>query len=215
MSRELWRPVPRWEGLYEVSTRGRVRSLPRIGKLPTGQATKIPGRILRQRIGRREYLVVWLCRQDRGQNRRTHRLVAEAFLGLLPDQRSVEVNHIDGRRQNNRLENLELIDGHGNQVHALENGLHNSAKLSAQKVRELRALYFVERYSVAHLAKQFGILPRAVTAVLRGKTWTWVPTDLGCSCFPACEPGCLTLCGQPPNGAPKRRGRKRTSSAMR
>ena len=110
---EEWRPVKGWEGLYEVSNLGRVRSLDRYVVHKTivkKNYTKLmKGRILSQTINsQNKYLTVGL--HDGGSYRcvRVHRLVAEAFIPN-PDNLP-EVNHKDEDKSNNKVDNLEWCD---------------------------------------------------------------------------------------------------------
>jgi hypothetical protein len=88
---ETWLPIPGYEGRWDVSTEGRVRSLPR---------RRTRGGILRQRINKRGYMSLVLG----SETHEVHRLVALAFIGPRPVGH--EVRHIDGDRQNARASNL-------------------------------------------------------------------------------------------------------------
>ena len=116
---EEWMPVVGYEGLYEVSNHGRVRSLKRnttSGKILRGSARKNNGYVS---------LVLFKC--GKGQGKLVHRLVAEAFISnpeCKPD-----VNHIDGNKQNNRAENLVWCTPSENQQHSLTIGLRKRSIL--------------------------------------------------------------------------------------
>lgn len=97
-SNEIWKPVAGYEGLYEVSNTGRVKSTPRCG-------TK--GRILKQNVGARGYARVELSKGNRQKKHFVHRLVASAFIGPIPD--GLQVNHIDENKLNNRADNLNFM----------------------------------------------------------------------------------------------------------
>lgn len=96
MEQERWLPVPGWEGLYEVSDLGRVRSLDR----PNG----LRGRVRVLSVGSHGYLDVGLCDGGVRRTRLVHRLVLEAFVGPCPEGQ--EACHADSDRTNNRLSNL-------------------------------------------------------------------------------------------------------------
>lgn len=100
---EKWRPVVGFEGKYAVSDRGRVRSLH-------------TGRLLVQRLWNSGYPSVQLWAGNKAHSRSVHRLMGEAFLGLV---HGLQVNHIDGDKENNRLENLEIVTASENLKHAV------------------------------------------------------------------------------------------------
>lgn len=103
---EVWRAVPGYEGLYQVSDLGRVQSVARAGT---------SGRILKPDtcFGYRRYA---LCKNNVTTRHRAHRLVAEAF---IPNpENKPQVNHINGVKTDNRAENLEWCTGSENQTHS-------------------------------------------------------------------------------------------------
>lgn len=114
------------------------------------------------------YMTVWLT-QAKGPVC-VHRLVALAFIGAIP--KGYHVNHLDGDKTNNRLENLEITTCIGNLQHAWTTGLIQVAKpkLNAQQVLEIRQHAALgEKY--ADLASQFKIDPSGVSDIVLRKTW--------------------------------------------
>ena len=115
-------PVKGYEGIYEVSDTGVVRSIDRTIQCRTETVLTRKGIVLAQNPHKdTSYLLVSLWKGNKGTSFYVHRLVAEAFLPnlrLLP-----EVNHKDGDRQNNVLTNLEWVTSLGNKLHAIETGL--------------------------------------------------------------------------------------------
>lgn len=103
---EYWKPIPGYEGLYEISSYGRVKSLARRTNNQYGKTDHIlsPG----WTHNKQSYLFISLCKDGKRKNYLVHRLVAEAFIpnpGNLP-----QVNHKDQNRQNNCVDNLEWCD---------------------------------------------------------------------------------------------------------
>jgi hypothetical protein len=92
---EAWAPIPRYQGLYEASSLGRIRSLRRKGA---------PGGVIRQTVNMNWYLQVGLCRNGRRVTRVVHQLIASAFLGPPPP--GLEIRHLNGDQMNNRSSNL-------------------------------------------------------------------------------------------------------------
>ena len=105
---EEWRPVVGYEGLYEVSNTGRVRSLDMYVKSRYGNYRLHKGKVLSPAKDKNGYLKVNLCYNGKDKIIRVHRLVTEAFIPN-PDNLP-EVNHKDEDKTNNRVENLEWCD---------------------------------------------------------------------------------------------------------
>lgn len=104
MNEEIWKPVVGYEGLYEVSSYGRVRSLDRYDS----KNRFWKGRILKLSDDGRGYLDVQLCSNGKVKHHLVHRMVAQAFIPN-PDNLP-QVNHRDEDKTNNRVENLEMCD---------------------------------------------------------------------------------------------------------
>jgi hypothetical protein len=117
-----WVAVPGWEGQYEVSDLGLVRSVDRV----TTHGRKIKGQILAQSGRRGPYPVVGLYRGGkRVESRTVHSIVAEAFLGPCPP--GLEVRHLDGDSRNARADNLEYGTRGENMLDRVRHGTHNHA----------------------------------------------------------------------------------------
>src|SRR5690242_190605 len=114
---EQWRPVVGYEGAYEVSDHGRVRSLMR--EVPAGQrggTRLVPGRLLVAPLGRNGYRQVTLRRRTH----LVHALVATAFLGERPP--GLEVCHNDGDSENNAVANLRYDTVSENRLDTVRHG---------------------------------------------------------------------------------------------
>lgn len=126
---EEWRPVVGYEGSYEVSDQGRVRSLERTieahGEIRSGHTRLLKGRVLRHGIGRGGYHRVALVRQCHVAVRFVHRLVLEAFVGPAPE--GMECCHNNGDKADNRLVNLRWGTRSENMYDKIRHGVHHEA----------------------------------------------------------------------------------------
>lgn len=182
---EAWKPVPGYEGLYEVSDHGRVRSLARMVRrsdLRGGGMNRCRGKILKPRPNFQRRLAVSLSVGGTSKNASVHRLVMAAFVGTCPD--GCEVNHKDGNCQNNRLSNLEYCTHQQNQLHAHRNGLlrppwyrgesHPRALVTEDDVRNIRTLR-VKGHGLRQLASRFGVGVSTISAICTRRNWSHVP----------------------------------------
>ena len=113
MEQEQWKPIQEFNGEYEVSNLGRVRSMKRYYGLV--------GRIMPQTIQRKGYYAVTFWMNNKAYCRKVHRLVIEAFTPN-PDNLPC-INHIDGNKLNNHVSNLEWCTYQANMQHAVRTGL--------------------------------------------------------------------------------------------
>lgn len=117
-----WLPVANYEGLYEVSELGQIRSLDREVIGADGVVYPFKGSILSCKPHiTLNYPIVSLWKNNKGTTYYVHRLVCEAFYKIDPLRN--EVNHIDGNRQNNHYLNLEWCTSQENKLHAISSGL--------------------------------------------------------------------------------------------
>lgn len=107
---EIWKAIPGYEGIYEASTLGRIRSLDRITIDKNGNNKKIKGRMLKLSLAPRDrYYSVELYKSSKIKKYRVHQLIGEVFLNHKPNGSETVVNHKNNDPLDNRLINLELI----------------------------------------------------------------------------------------------------------
>lgn len=156
---ERWRAVVGYEGTYEVSDLGRVRSA-KTKKLKALTITKTDPR---------PYLGLW--KHNRQEIARPHRLVLEAFVGERPE--GMEGCHNDGNPANNRLSNLRWDTPKNNHADKVRHGTTNrgercgTAKLTAKQVASIRADTRLQRV----IAAEYGILQNHVSRIKSGVRW--------------------------------------------
>lgn len=123
-SDSIWADIPGYEGIYQVSTSGSVRSLPRIVKqrnMYKQIEKQCPMRVLHASTDVYGYKIVSLCNGGKRKTAKVHRLVADAFLEKIDGK--TQVNHKDGNKGNNAVSNLEWCNGSENKLHAFKIGL--------------------------------------------------------------------------------------------
>ena len=118
---EIWKDIKGFEGYYQVSNMGRIKSLDRYVRGNKDSKLHIKERIIKGGIETRGYSFVSLNKNGTRTYARIHRLVAEAFLENPFNK--PEVNHIDGNKQNNTVSNLEYCTRTENEQHAYKIGL--------------------------------------------------------------------------------------------
>jgi len=131
---EQWLPVIGYEGSYEVSNFGNIRSLTRVVSNGTHGAYTKPGRYISKQTTKKGYKVVHLCKNGTERRKSVHSLVLEAFFGSRPSDRH-QCNHKDGVKANNILDNLEWCTPSENRIHALKTGLADMTHLVKAKKR--------------------------------------------------------------------------------
>ena len=176
-----WKAIPGWEGMYEVSTGGLVRSVDRVVPIRTRAngrkgSQRWEGKVLASRAAKNGYPMVILSRgAGRGAHSYVHQLVLLAFVGPCPE--GLEVCHNNGRRTDNRLENLRYDTRSANAMDRHAHGTFNprrgedcpSAKLCERDVRWVREN--VGGMSQRAMARVLGVGHRTVGAVIRGESW--------------------------------------------
>lgn len=182
ISREIWKSLDglsynnfEFEG-YEVSNKGRLRSVDRLVIDKNGKAKKVKGVIRRLKKNNRGYILVTVKSKGKECTCLIHRLVAMAFLenpNNLP-----EVNHIDNNKENNSLENLEWITSKDNHNHAISKGFRSqssengiNSKLSNEQAKEIRQLYLLGCSTYSSIAKTYNVSPSAIRRIVKHESY--------------------------------------------
>jgi hypothetical protein len=146
---ENWKDITGYEGLYQVSDLGRVKSLARQSNFATRWGTqthrKVPERVLAHGTCR-DYLIVNLSKEGETKMHRVSRLVAQAF---LPNQKQT-VNHKDGVKTNNAVSNLEWATPSENLLHAVRIRLHSQATVVVDPATGVRYASIAQAAKGAH-----------------------------------------------------------------
>lgn len=114
---EIWKPIEGYEGLYEISSHCRIKSIERKVNSRYGINHTICEQILKPRVNKDGYLCVALCKNGKSSTKRIHRLFYSTFICKIP--KGYDVHHKNGNVKDNRVENLELIE------HKKHSTMHN------------------------------------------------------------------------------------------
>ena len=132
-NKEVWKDIKGYEGYYQVSNLGRVRSLDRTVRVCGGGIRKVKGRLLIPQLSGRGYFAVALWKNNKEKSATVHRLVINSFVPKTEGKEGV--NHRDGNKQNNYLENLERCSQSENCSHAYRIGLRSPARSREISIR--------------------------------------------------------------------------------
>ena len=167
---EQWKDIKGYEGLYQVSNLGKVRSLDRIVK-QFGHKQEyerlIKGKLLKLHIQNGGYLIATLTKNNNERKMLVHRLVAIAFMG---NNEGMQVNHKDGNKLNNKLSNLEWCSQEYNAIYSYLNGRMPLPPAQAPKriVRNDGKTYD----SIEEAGKDMNINPSIICNQLKGRQKT-------------------------------------------
>lgn len=174
---EYFIPIIGYEGLYEVSNFGRVISLPkkwfRTGMVAPREKGETLYKIQKEKVG---YFTVRLRREDKYKVHKIHRLIAIHFIAN-PEHKPC-VNHKNGIKTDNRIENLEWCTYLENTTHALNTGLFKNkgedspvSKLKDSDVLEIRRLLSVGSLTQSEVAKLYSVNTPAISKIHLRKRW--------------------------------------------
>jgi hypothetical protein len=163
---EIWKDIEGYEGLYQVSNLGNVKRL---------VSTRcFAERLICRSIDRYGYVKRVLSKDSKNYYFTEHRLVAKAFIPNTLNKPAV--NHINGIKTDNRVENLEWCTNKENSKHARETGLqdmkgtnHHKCKLTEEQVLEIKEIGYSQTRTA--LSKKYGVSRHAIYCIITNKGW--------------------------------------------
>lgn len=176
---EKWRDVVDYEGYYQISSLGRLRSVDRavvFQKVKFGVRRVFKGRIIKLSKSKTGYLRILLYRHGKKKNFLVHRLVLEAFHGPCPSGK--ECGHLDGTRNNNAASNLKWVTKKENVVHSVIHGTRRSQKgewNTQSKLMEKDIIEIRRRRrggeKLSDIAEDFPVTKAHIGDIARGVLW--------------------------------------------
>lgn len=166
---EIWKDIPEYEGHYQISNLGLIKSLKNKKE-----------KILKLSYDKDKYLVTSLYKNNKVKNNKIHRLV---MLTFKSDDYfdGAEVNHINGVKTDNNLDNLEWCTHNENMKHAIKTGLkdhkgekNSNCRLTEDEVRKIRFYYKNKDYNQIQLSKIFNTSRQHIGFIINYKKWTHI-----------------------------------------
>ncbi|MDN6167577.1 MAG: NUMOD4 motif-containing HNH endonuclease [Lactococcus lactis] len=176
---EIWKPIRGYEKDYEISNKGRIKSYRPQYVINKGYVNK-DGHIMKPSNNGRGYLIVFLAGKGFRDRRYIHRLVAMHFLKENYFQ-GAEVNHKDGDKSNNCIENLEWLSTEDNKKHAIETGLFDQrgskgrkTHLSDLQATAIKRLYNNKLMTSGEIMHLFDVNRHTVLDISSGKSFRYL-----------------------------------------
>lgn len=181
---EIWMPIKGHENSYEISNNSVVRSLTRKVISKNGSFRLSKGQIIKGNTGKLGYVIISISNKGKTNYKKLHRLVAEAF---IPNPLNKPyINHKNGIKHDNRIENLEWCTPQENTVHAQKNNLiknkarywkgkfgklhHNSKTINQIEIKTNKVIRTF--YSLGEIERELGLLHGNVGKACRDNRYT-------------------------------------------
>jgi len=175
MEEEIFKDIIGYEGLYKVSSHGRVKSLPKEWVSGQERVRKHNGIFLKQTKNKYGYLVLGLSKEKKRKTIQVHILVAKAFI-QNPNNYPL-VMHLNDIRDDNYYKNLFFGTHKMNSEDMVNKGRgiigikHHKSKLTEEQVLEIRAKYIPRKYSARKLAKEYNINNTTILKIINREYW--------------------------------------------
>lgn len=164
---ETWKDIEGYEGHYQVSSFGNVKSMARFRKTKNNSLAPLREKIMKQKTTKYGYKTVHLRTVDKSSHPSVHRLVANCF--IKNNEQKQTVNHIDSDKQNNHVNNLEWSTHKEQMIHAVENNLlevRGAPKYTKQFKKEVLEYFIKNKTSISKLALKFNLSERTAGRIV-------------------------------------------------
>jgi len=181
---EIWQQVFGYEGLYDVSDQGRIRTYYNSGGKGKRQVKRTPQAVLAFSPDRDGYLEGHLIKNEQSVNKvkvRLHRLVLKTFIGTCP--RGLEACHLNGKRNDNRLVNLAWVTHKENCSHKILHGTqqrgstHPNAILTEKQVIRIKKM-ITAGVVMTDIAEAYEVTPGCIYDIKREKSWRHISWEV-------------------------------------
>lgn len=176
MNKEQWKDILGYEGIYQVSNEGNIRSVGRFIKNNTSIYWREGSLLCPYKGGTSIYYTVSLSKEGNVRKRMVHRLVAQHFLNDWNEH--LEVNHKDGDKLNNNVSNLEMCDRMYNIQHSITYNLKHdygenskNAKLTNSQINQIRELH-KNGVMQKTLANMYGVCKQTICNIIHYKRYS-------------------------------------------
>lgn len=179
MINETWKDIEEFEGIYQISNMGNIRSIDRTIICKNNSLKFLKGKMKKPSSDKDGYQTIILHKNNKSYNKKIHRLVLNAF---EKNNEELQVNRINGIKSDNRLENLEWVTPKENIEHCKRTGLnhsrigenHYSSKLTENDVIEIR--YLCENTNLKHreIAEMYDLSVGHISDIKLKKAWSHI-----------------------------------------
>ena len=175
--KEIWKDIKGYEGFYQISNSGRIKSLSRQRKIFGNREWESKEKILKLQKNHKGYLAIILHLNNKTKSYPVHRLVLNTFVG----ESDLQCNHMNGIKIDNRLENLEWCTPSENKLHAFRIGLidykgenHPGHKLTGKQVKQIKIYDKKNKPGRGYWTKvalQLGVSYKCIAHIITNRSW--------------------------------------------